>query len=99
MQLSPSGHVDTFCRDHLPPDDQWPELLFDLPELHYPERLNAAVALLDDVVAEHGGDRPCLHAPGATTWTYDDLRAAANRVAHVLTTELGVLPGNRVLLR
>jgi 2-aminobenzoate-CoA ligase len=99
MQLSSSGHVDTFCRDHLPPDEQWPELLFDLPELHYPERLNAGVALLDDVIAEHGPDRPCLHAPGEPTWSYADLRRTANQVAHVLTRDLGVVPGNRVLLR
>ncbi len=99
MQLSRSGHVDTFCRDHLPPEEEWPELRFDLPELHYPERLNAGVALLDDVIAQHGPDRPCLHAPGAPSWTYDDLRTTANRVAHVLTHDLGVLPGNRVLLR
>ena len=42
-----SAHVDTFCRDNLPPADQWPELLFDLPELAYPDRLNCAVELLD----------------------------------------------------
>jgi 2-aminobenzoate-CoA ligase len=99
MQLSRSGHVDTFCRDHLPPAEQWPELLFDLPELHYPERLNAGVALLDDVVAEHGGDRPALHAPDQPTWSYAELLATANRIAHVLTDELGLVPGNRVLLR
>ncbi len=99
MQLSRSGHVDTFCRDHLPPADQWPELLLDRPELQYPERLNAGVALLDDVIAAHGPDRPCLHAPGRPSWTYADLLAAANGVAHVLTHELGVVPGNRVLLR
>ena len=33
------------------------------------------------------------------TWSYDDLLAAANRVAHVLVEDLGVVPGNRVLLR
>src|SRR3569833_771541 len=33
MRLSPSAHVDTFCRDHLPPLDRWPDLHFDLPEL------------------------------------------------------------------
>jgi 2-aminobenzoate-CoA ligase len=58
MELSPSAHVDTFARDNLPPVDQWPEMVFDLPELHYPDRLNCATALLDDVAAEHGADRP-----------------------------------------
>ncbi len=99
MDLLPSAHVDTFCRDHLPPFDQWPELSFDLPELAYPDHLNCATALLDDVIAEHGGDRPCLHAPGAETWSYADLLAAANRVAHALVDDLGIVPGNRVLLR
>ena len=99
MELLPSAHVDTFCRDHLPPFDQWPELVFELPELHYPDRLNCASALLDDVIAEHGADRPCLHAPGAHTWSYADLLAAANRIAHALVDDLGVVPGNRVLLR
>jgi 2-aminobenzoate-CoA ligase len=99
MDLLPSAHVDTFCRDHLPPADEWPELTFDLPELAYPDRLNCATRLLDDVIARHGGDRPCLHAPGADTWSYDDLLAAANRIAHALVDELGIVPGNRVLLR
>jgi 2-aminobenzoate-CoA ligase len=97
--LSPSAHVDTFCRDHLPPADAWPELRFDLPELRYPDRLNCAVELLDATIARHGADRPALHSPGGATWSYGDLRAAADRVAHVLTDDLGVVPGNRVLLR
>ena len=99
MELLPSAHVDTFCRDHLPPAEQWPELTFELPELQYPDRLNCATALLDDVIAEHGADRPCLHAPGAATWSYADLLAAANRIAHALVDDLGIVPGNRVLLR
>jgi 2-aminobenzoate-CoA ligase len=97
MQLSPSAHVDSFCRDRLPPLDQWPELLFELPELHYPDCLNAATHLLDGAVARWGADRPAVLAPG-TTWTYGELLARANQVAGVLTG-LGVVPGNRVLLR
>ncbi len=99
MELLPSAHVDTFCRDHLPPAEQWPELTFDLPELRYPDRLNCATALLDEVAARHGADRPCLHQPGVPTWSYADLMAAANRVARVLVEDLGIVPGNRVLLR
>lgn len=94
MRLSPSAHVDPFCRDRLPPLDQWPELLFDLPELHYPERVNAATSLLDGAIM----DRPCLLSR-TETWTYGDVLARANRVARVLRDELGVVPGNRVLLR
>jgi len=90
--------VDTFCRDSLPPLEQWPEFLVELPELRYPERLNCASALLDDVVAEHGPDRPCLRTDDET-WTYGELLARANQLAHLLTRELGVVPGGRVLLR
>jgi 2-aminobenzoate-CoA ligase len=98
MELSPSAHVDTFCRASLPSFEQWPELLFDLPELAYPERLNCAAALLDDVVAAHGLDRPCLIGP-TETWTYGELLARANQVAGHLTEDLGLVPGQRVLLR
>ena len=99
MGLLPSAHVDTFCRDHLPPARQWPELLFTLPELTYPDRLNCATALLDDVIARHGADRPCLIGQDGATWTYADLLARADAVAHVLVDDLGLVPGNRVLLR
>ncbi|MGZ4443722.1 MAG: AMP-binding protein, partial [Nocardioidaceae bacterium] len=99
MQLSPSAHVDTFCRDHLPPPEQMPDLVFTLPALAYPPRLNAATALLDDVARFHGPDRPCLHAPGQDSWSYGDVVAASNRVAHLLVAELGIVPGNRVMLR
>ncbi|RYC03581.1 AMP-binding protein [Nocardioides zhouii] len=97
--LSPSGHVDTFARDHLPPADQWPVLEFTTPALAYPERLNAGVELLDKVVAQHGPDRPALRTPDGAVWTYGELLERANRVAHVLVDDLGLVPGNRVLLR
>jgi 2-aminobenzoate-CoA ligase len=98
VELSPSAHVDTFCRDSLPPAEQWPELLVDLPELRYPDRLNCAAALLDDVVAARGPDRPCLRTE-TETWSYGELLARANQVAHVLVDDLGLVPGRRVLLR
>ena len=41
-KFAPSAHVDTFARDHLPPRNQWPDLVFDLPELHYPARMNSS---------------------------------------------------------
>jgi 2-aminobenzoate-CoA ligase len=97
MQLSPSAHEDSFCRDRLPPFDQWPELVFELPELQYPQRLNCATRLLDGAVERWGTDRPCVSAPG-TSWTYGEVLARANQVANVLVG-LGVVPGNRVLLR
>ena len=93
-----SAHLDTFARDHLPPSEQQPEFLFDLPELQFPERLNCATELLDRHVAEGRGDRICIRAPGVT-WTYADLQERANRIANVLVRDMGLVPGNRVLLR
>jgi hypothetical protein len=39
MASARSAHIDPFCREHLPPCEQWPELWFDRPELQYPEHL------------------------------------------------------------
>jgi len=99
MLLSPSVHVDTFCRDNLPPVETWPELVFDLPDLQYPQQLNCAVELLDRTIEQHGDERPCLLSPVGDRWTYGDLRARSNQVAHLLVDELGMVAGNRVLLR
>ena len=98
MWLSPSAHIDTFCRDRLPPQDQWPEFLYDLPQLRYPERLNCAAELLDATAAREGEDRPCLRSP-AETWTYGETVRRTNQLAQVLTEDFGLQPGNRVLLR
>ena len=93
-----SAHVDTFARDNLPAREQWPEFLFKLPELNYPDRLNCVSAFVDDWVTAGEGARDCLISPTAR-WSYADLAEQVNRVANVLTRDLGVVPGNRVLLR
>ena len=94
-----TAHIDTFARDHLPPPDQWPELLFELPELNYPDRLNCAEELLDDAVTRGWGERTAILAPGGLSWTYAELKARANRIARVLVEDMRLVPGNRVLLR
>src|SRR3990170_4158800 len=93
-----SAHVDTFASDNLPPREAWPDLVFDLPELQYPERLNAGGALLDDVAAGEAGSRPCVHTDDGV-WSYRDLLEKANRIARVLVEDMELVPGNRVLLR
>ena len=97
-----TAHVDTFARDNLPPRAQWPEFVFERPELHYPERLNCAAELLDRMVAAGHGERPALWAPvdgKPVCCTYRQLLARANRIARALRDDLGLAPGNRVLLR
>jgi 2-aminobenzoate-CoA ligase len=88
------SNYDSFVRDRLPKANELPEFRFELPALHYPERLNAAAELLrrgkpDDlaVVNAHG------------RWTYAELDSLSGRIARLLVEETGLVPGNRVLLR
>ncbi|MGE0566139.1 MAG: benzoate-CoA ligase family protein [Pseudolabrys sp.] len=98
IKLGPSGHVDTFTRDNLPPPDQWPDILLDRPEFQYPDDLNAAVELTDKMVEKGFGDRVALIGNGRRR-TYKELTDWSNRLAHALTENYGVRPGHRVLIR
>ena len=96
--MSYSAHEDTFARDNLPPRRQWPEMRFDLPELQYPARLNCAVELLEGALLRGWRDRIAIRAADGHC-TYGQLLAQANRIARVLVEDMGLVPGNRVLLR
>lgn len=89
---------DDFARAHLPPRELWPQLCFDLPQLRYPARLNCVAALLDAAVAGGGGARTAILADGQR-WSYARLLQQVDRIAHVLRSDLRLIPGNRVLLR
>jgi len=95
---APSAHIDPFARDRLPPRDQWPVFLLDRPEFRYPARLNAVTRLLDGAVAEGHADRIAIHGRDAS-WSYGELLDRVNRIAEVLAEDLGLVAGNRVLLR
>ena len=94
--LGISAHSDKFTRDNLPPEEQWPE--FMLAGFDYPERLNVGVELTDAMVAKGFGDHIALIGNGRRR-TYKELADWTNRLAHVLSEDLGVKPGNRVLIR
>ncbi|MCE8556806.1 AMP-binding protein [Ruegeria pomeroyi] len=94
--LGPSAHIDTFTRDNLPPPDQWPDFLLD--GFDYPEHLNVGVELTDAMVDKGFGDHTALIGNGRRR-TYKELSDWTNRLAHVLVEDLGVKPGNRVLIR
>lgn len=85
---------DSFVKDRLPPPRLLPEFQFDLPGLQYPERLNAAATLLAGGTAE---------APAVVNdhgrWSYAQLDSFSGRIARLLVTEYGLIPGNRVLVR
>ena len=96
--LGPSGHVDTFTRDSLPPAEQWPDLILDRPEFQYPDYLNVGVELTDRLVSQGFGDHTALIGNGRRR-TYKELADWSNRLAHALVETYGVKPGNRVLIR
>ena len=97
-----TAHWDTFVLEGLPPPQQLPEFLLDRPEYRYPAQLNAAAVLLDGALARGWGERPALRVLAEDceiACTYAQLAAQVNRIAHVLVQDLGLIPGNRVLLR
>jgi 2-aminobenzoate-CoA ligase len=86
--------IDAFIRDRLPPPEAQPDFLFDLPELRYPERLNAAVELIDKP------DPAALAVlSDAGAWTYGEMKDLSDRIARLLVEQEGLVPGNRVFLR
>lgn len=93
-----SAHADPFARTHLPPPGLWPELLFELPGLCYPPSINCVAELLDRHVAAGQGARLAL-CDGQACWSYAQLQECVDRIAHVLCGPMGLVPGNRVLLR
>lgn len=94
--LGPTGHLDTFARDRLPPAELWPELRLD--GFAYPEWLNAAVELTDRMVERGFGDRTALIGQGRRR-SYKELTDWTNRLARALVEDYGVKPGERVLIR
>ncbi len=88
--------VDTFAHDGLPPREQWPDLLIE--PLGYPAQLNCAVALLDDTIRAGHRDRPAF-ITDSETLSYGELGAKVDAICRVLVEDLGLVSGNRVLLR
>src|SRR5262245_60910868 len=97
-RMIPSAYADTFASDHLPPAEQWPDLIFDLPDYRYRDRVNCVTELLDQWLAKGWQDRPCF-ITDAETVTYGTLAQRVNRIANVLGADLGLRSGERVLLR
>jgi 2-aminobenzoate-CoA ligase len=98
MSETGSAHTDRFVIDNMPPREQWPVFFFETPNLQFPERLNAAALLVDQAVAAGRGDHPAMIGK-SEHWTYAQLQAQVNRLARLLTEDMGLVPGNRVLLR
>jgi len=93
-----SAQTDRFVHDRLPPREQWPQLCYDLPELQFPPQVNLVEELLDKASARGWGRRACLRS-ATVTLSYEAVRARVDGICRVLVDDLGLVPGNRVLLR
>ena len=93
------NYADNFAYDNLPNLDLQPDYVFlELPQFQRSEMLNCVDRLLDQHIREGRGDTICIRT-FETTWTYQDLYDKSNQIAHVLVNDLGLVPGNRVLIR
>ena len=98
MNIAVSAHKDHFARDHLPLPALMPDLRVSEAGLSYPEKLNVVTHLVDEWVSCGQGDKVAIYSP-QQVWTYAQLQGKINRIANVLSGDLGLLPGHRVLLR
>ncbi|MDP3355474.1 MAG: AMP-binding protein, partial [Polaromonas sp.] len=95
---APSVQTDRFVHERLPPVEQWPQLLYDLPELQIPAQANLVDVLFERAEQRGLSDRPFLRSDKITL-SYEDAHERVKRIAQVLTQDLQLVPGNRVLLR
>lgn len=91
-------YEDKFTHSSLPPIELQPEFVYNYPRFVQEPKLNCVEPLLDVHIWEGKGDKVCIKTFDSS-WTYQQLYEKANQIAHVLTEDLGLKPGNRVLLR
>ncbi|WP_096696680.1 AMP-binding protein [Polaromonas sp. AER18D-145] len=94
----PSVQTDRFVHDRLPPPDQWPQMRYDLPELQIPAQANLVDVLFERANKRGLSDRPFLRSDKIVL-SYADAHERVKHIAQVLTEDLQLVPGNRVLLR
>ncbi|WP_341921305.1 AMP-binding protein [Polaromonas sp. YR568] len=94
----PSVQTDRFVHDRLPPPDQWPQMRYELPELQIPAQANLVDVLFERADKRGLSDRPFLRSDKIIL-SYADAHERVKHIAQVLTEDLQLVPGNRVLLR
>jgi 2-aminobenzoate-CoA ligase len=93
-----SAQMDRFAHDRLPPPEQWPQLVYRLPELQIPDRANLVEILFRKAFQNGHADRPFLRSDRATL-SYAGALERVNRISQMLVDDFSLAPGNRVLLR
>jgi 2-aminobenzoate-CoA ligase len=93
-----SAQSDRFVHDRLPPRAAWPQFSYPTGSPAGDEVLNLVAALLDKALSQPWADAP-LFRSATQTLSYRQAQALVNQRAHYLIHVLGLVPGNRVLIR
>jgi len=91
-------YEDNFAHNHLPHPSLQAECFTGHPDFEFPDDLNCVEKLLDRHIAEGTGNNIAIRTFEGS-WTFLELYEKANQIAHVLRDEMGLVPGNRVLIR
>lgn len=91
-------YKDNFAQKYLPSEKLQPDYVYDGANFQLPEDLNCVEKLLDDHIKEGRGQNIAIRT-FEKTWTFQDLYDKSNQIAHVLVNDLGLVSGNRVLIR
>jgi 2-aminobenzoate-CoA ligase len=94
-----SAHTDRFVLDRLPPPEQRAQMHYDAAAQEILAQSNLVSVLLDDAIAHKGWGAQALLRSSKMTLSFTDVQDRVNRIAQVLTQDLHLVPGNRVLLR
>ena len=93
-----SGQADHFVHERMPTLQQRAQTILILPELQLRPQLNLVEELLDKATVRGWGDRPLLRSR-TLTLTYAQTQERVDAIAQMLSLDLQLVPGNRVLLR
>lgn len=90
------SYRDNFIQKNSPNEKDLPDLI-NLDKFDFPEHINCVTEMLDNAIAEGHGNKIAVITANQS-YTYQELLDKSNQVANYLVNDLGVLPGNRVLL-
>lgn len=87
---------DNFIQENSPKIGDLPDLI-NLEKFCIPEQFNCVTEVLDNAIKEGYGEKTAIITP-ERSWTYRQLLHKSNQIANYLVEDIGVIPGNRVLL-
>jgi 2-aminobenzoate-CoA ligase len=82
---------------YLPTENESPDFVYPIPEVHYPQQINVVTELVDRHVEDDRGDNVALRFEDQTI-TYTELQERVNRLGNALLS-IGIEPGDRVMVR